>query len=471
MDDVTGFVLAGGGFRGAFELGALRHLVEDLGIAPQVLTSASAGSILAMILAQGRTHDEFVSHLGDAERTLLAMTRTDLVFSQQDWLHELHDSDFAARVTAMITDRSSPGVPGPDPDPDADEARETDADSEQERSPAEADDRSGERRSGWPGLSALGDQVRAARRARRTLTATTSSVLTLDPFEAAIRGHAESAIPAVRTELIDRPGLELRMAVSAVHERETHYVRQDGHLVGPDGVTLQQPGSPPVGVIDGAIASCSVPMVFPARALGEETYVDGGCLQNIPLSAALELGAQRIFTLVAIPLHAEGRTRPTVPLWAAHELGFLQTQEENLAVELPEGATNTVIAPTLDVVGSFEVHRGLMQIDIDYGWMRAQETLADPDDGTAPIIHSATDSVIRQRTRAWHLEHRCLTEASMSPRRRAALTELKRCVRSAVQARFALGFDPPAGAAAWWSDWELHDTSAVDGFPTSFLDS
>lgn len=86
-------------------------------------------------------------------------------------------------------------------------------------------------------------------------------------------------------------------------------------------------------------------------------------------------------------------------MWAAKELGFLETQEENLVIPLPEGTTNSVIAPTLEVVGSFEVHRGLMAIDIDYGWMRAQETLAAPDDGMRPIVATATDTITLQRTR------------------------------------------------------------------------
>jgi predicted acylesterase/phospholipase RssA len=107
----TGFVLAGGGFKGAFELGALRHLIDDLGIAPDVIASASAGSILGMVLAQGRTHAEFSQQLGSAQQTLLAMTHADLVFGRQEWLGEFDGTAFADRVIAMVTDRSSPDLP------------------------------------------------------------------------------------------------------------------------------------------------------------------------------------------------------------------------------------------------------------------------------------------------------------------------------------------------------------------------
>jgi NTE family protein len=257
------------------------------------------------------------------------------------------------------------------------------------------------------------------------------------------------------------------MAVTAVRARETHYVDQHGMLLGPDARTPVRPGGAPVGLIDGAIASSSVPMVFPARRLGEDTYLDGGCLQNIPLAAAVALDATRIFTVVAVPLKDDEHERPSRPMWAARELGFLETQEANLAIPLPEGTTNTVIAPTLDVVGSFEVHRGLMSIDIDYGWMRAQETLAEPDEGLLPIVQQATDSIIVQRSRAWHLEQRCLLDGSMSPTRRAALARIKAAVRSAVQAREALGFAPPDRAERWWTDYETHSLATPDGYPPS----
>ena len=62
-------MLAGGGFKGAFELGALRHLVDDLGITPDVIASASAGSILGMVLSQGRTLAEFSTRLDNAQQT------------------------------------------------------------------------------------------------------------------------------------------------------------------------------------------------------------------------------------------------------------------------------------------------------------------------------------------------------------------------------------------------------------------
>jgi predicted acylesterase/phospholipase RssA len=463
VEATTGFVLAGGGFKGAFELGALRYLVDDLGITPDVIASASAGSILGMVLAQGRTAAEFGRQLENAQETLLAMTEADQVFGRQEWLGEFEGTDFAERVVASVMDRSSPEVPGGDPDPDRTPGIGEDDD---RRGHGDGDDDVEEPHGRpWSELTKLRDQLRAAARARRTLTGTTSSVLTLDPFERAVRGDVDVGIPAVEPALVARPGLQLRMAVTAVKARETHYVCQDGTIVGPDAVTPLHDGATPVGLIDGAIASSSVPMVFPARRLGKDTYVDGGCLQNIPLTAAVALGATRIFTVVAIPLRDADDDRPSRPMWAARELGFLETQEANLAIPLPEGTTNTVITPTLDVVGSFEVHRGLMRIDIDYGWMRAQETLADADDGLRPIVTAATDTITVQRTRAWHLERQSMEQGGLTPTRLVALRQIKTAVRSAVLARTALGFAAPPGAERWWAGYETHSLPVPDSFP------
>jgi hypothetical protein len=401
-----------------------------------------------MVLSQGRTREEFTARLADARQVLLSMTATEVVFGEQPWMAELEGTPFADSLKKLISDRTQPTLPGDDPDPDA-------VPDELPRA---------HHRHDWNRMAELPEKVRAVAQARRQFTRETSSVLNLDPFEAAIRGTVDVGIPSVDPTAIARPGLELRMAVTAVRARQTHYVGNDGTLYAGDARTPLEPGPPGNDVVDGAIASSSVPMVFPARQLGNETYVDGGVLQNIPLAAAVALGGDDIYTVIAVPVK-EGRK--SLSLWSARQLGFVQTQADNLAVPLPEGARHTVITPTIEVVGSFEVHRGLMQIDIDYGHMRAEETLADLDDGQRRIVTECSDTVTVERDRAWHLEQRCLLAGAMTTERLEALRGLKRAVRSAVRARTALGFPEPALASTWWSGYELHTTDPAE-FPASF---
>ena len=154
------------------------------------------------------------------------------------------------------------------------------------------------------------------------------AVLNLGPFEEAIRGRRDDVgIATFDPALVARPGIELRLAVTALRQRQTHYVTQEGRLVGPDAHTTVL-GAQDVDVIDGVIASASVPGVFPPRSLGGDHYVDGGCLQNIPLRAAVDLGATDIYTLVAVPVRpaeaqpvALGRGVARVPVDPGREPG------------------------------------------------------------------------------------------------------------------------------------------------------
>lgn len=46
-----------------------------------------------------------------------------------------------------------------------------------------------------------------------------------------------------------------------------------------------------------ALASAAIPVLFPAVPVGGELYVDGGLRQNVPISPALRLGAERVIVL------------------------------------------------------------------------------------------------------------------------------------------------------------------------------
>jgi len=46
-----------------------------------------------------------------------------------------------------------------------------------------------------------------------------------------------------------------------------------------------------------ALASASIPLLFPAIAIGKRLYVDGGLRLSVPLSPALRLGAQRVIVI------------------------------------------------------------------------------------------------------------------------------------------------------------------------------
>ncbi len=449
----TAVVLAGGGFKGAFELGAFRHLVEHHDVVPDVITATSAGAILGTVAAQARTRSELLDRLDEADGDLMSMTRIDVVFGEQPWLRELDGTVAAERIRRMLTEGGPPSDDGSDDGP-VDAGQHTSGRHHGRHHHEHQRDR-------HPFADAL-EVVRRLPAARREgAERTARGILNLDPFEASLRGGAQVGVTPLDPALVALPGLDLRLATTNVAARTTHYVTGRAELVDADALTPVVDAGP-FDLIDGLIASASVPGVFPPRLLGSAEYVDGGVLANIPLAAAAALGPERIFTLAASPVR-----EPEHPAAArvAEELGYLATQVDNLATPLPDGTVHTVVQPTMLVVGTFEVHPGRMRIDIDYGWLRAQETVAEPDDGLLPVLTTASDTIVSLRQRAWALENRLLDGADRSEL--ADLSAVKAAVRSAVAARTAMGFPPPSGTE-WGHRWETHTRPVPDDLPATF---
>ena len=212
--------------------------------------------------------------------------------------------------------------------------------------------------------------------------------------------------------LVRRPGLQLRLAVTALRAGTLRFVTEDGTIVESDARTpAQGAAAGPVDLIDGAVASASVPMVFPPHPMGDDDYVDGGVIEIVPVRAAAELGARRIFAVVAVPLRLarDERDYAGVPLGyiglrSMGMIGVAERQISNLDVALPEGSALTTIDPVVDVVGLFEIEPGLLRINKDYGWLRAADVLAESDAGIRADMADGTHAIVEARREAWHLE-------------------------------------------------------------------
>ena len=259
---------------------------------------------------------------------------------------------------------------------------------------------------------AAGAAVHRLPTARRRLRTSGSSALTLEPLAEALRHGGQSGIRPVDRALVARPGLQLRLAVVALRAGVLRYVTEDGTIVESDARTpAAGPAAGPVDLIEGALASASVPLVFPPRHLADDDYVDGGVLQIIPVRAAAQLGATRIIAVVAMPLALAREERnftesraANVGIRAMGVIGMAERQRENLATVLPEGVTLTTIDPIVDVVGLFEVQPGLLRINKDYGWLRAADILAPGDPTLVAEVAAQTHQLIGARLQAWHLD-------------------------------------------------------------------
>ena len=262
MAERTALVLAGGGAKGAFEAGAVKYLVEEESVVPEVITATSAGAICAAVLAQARTHEELLVRARELHDDLLAMTHTELLFGKQPWFGALDGTYFGDAVDAYINRADPPTDPRGASAPAAGPPRPLDLVRAAVR--------------GWPHL----------RRARRYLQTNSSSIFTLDPLADGLR-HG-GGVARVDPALIARPGLELRLAVTALGAGVLRYVTGDGTIVAADAVT---PVAGPVDLLEGVLASASVPLIFPPRPMAEDAYVDGGVIDNVPVDAAARLGA------------------------------------------------------------------------------------------------------------------------------------------------------------------------------------
>jgi hypothetical protein len=295
---------------------------------------------------------------------------------------------------------------------------------------------------------------------------------------AALRHGGPSGIHRVDPALVARPGLELRLAVTALRSGRLRYVTQDGTIVEDDAVTpvATERGAGPVDLLEGVLSSASVPMIFPPRPMGDDQYVDGGVLQNIPVLPALRLGAQRIFAVLAVPLEQPPDERDFskvngvgVFLRAVSAVAFNEQQRVDLAHPLPDGTSLTVIDPTVDVVGPFEVSQGLMLLDMDYGWCRAADILSEVDEATRAEATAATDAIVTARTLAWHSEEVLWARRWGGSSDLDHLRRLKHTVHDAVRAREKLGLPTPPDADRWWTDYEVHGGVRPPGLPASLL--
>jgi predicted acylesterase/phospholipase RssA len=472
----TAFVLAGGGTKGSFEAGALAYLVEVERIIPDIVTATSAGAIAATVLAQARTHSEFTQRVQEIDDVILAMTRTEHVFGEQAWLRSLRGTALGRSVHFALNqgtpppptlNQSMPGygvdVPiGRTPSPRA------------QRRAARKLRRQRQRRM----FRMAAGAVHRLPRARRRLRTSGSSVLTLEPLADALRHGGQSGIRPVDPALIGRPGLQLRLAVIALRAGVLRYVTEDGTIVEEDARTpAPGPAAGPIDLVEGALASASVPLVFPPRHLADDDYVDGGVLQIIPVRAAALLGASRIIAVVAMPLALARDERDFTESQAANVgiramglIGMAERQRENLATALPDGTTLTTIDPIVDVVGLFEVQPGLLRINKEYGWLRAADILATGDTTMVAEVAAETHHLIRARVGAWHLEERLWAAPQGNEQADAGtlalLRQLKHEISRFLDHRKQLGFPVPEDCQAWWSDYEVHGGLRPSNLPT-----
>lgn len=471
----VGLVLSGGGSKASFQIGALRHLYEVVGIAPTTMVGTSAGSILASLLAQSSDPAEQAQAVLELEVLWRGMERQSDMFSERAWFRTLRAR--GPEVLALLerdqprTARRLPRINLPftqgfqlDPDDEPQPEPEPGHDDEQ-LSPelatlalATADPRLSR-----PEFSpSQVVQLLAGLSRMRGISADIGSIL--------LGAQATRSMyvpgPLLRSLLgtglfqgqrVAASGVRTRIAMVALETGALHFMCEDGSLVDRDNAPV---GSERHEFSRGVLASCSIPTVFAPVQIGDQFYVDGGVRENLPAEMAIgQLGCTTTYVVTSnspnVPVRDSFAEADIVSIMLrATEIQSDETERDEVAYARSAGAV--VIEPEIDVHDALTIDPGLVSINIDYGWMRSAEVHL----GCSTAEQALVRSIITARRRIWELEKAYLDPTvPHSEHDLLLLARLKFDLRLKVpQVRPEV---LPQGADRWWQEWEGHSSAPV----------
>jgi NTE family protein len=423
MPERVAIALSGGGSKGDFQVGVLRYLYET-GVRPDIVTGSSVGAINALKLAEGDGPD------GNAQQRLEHFWRqlegdSDM-YELEAWVQTIHD----LRIQQLFT--RGHGTHG------------ASAVASWLRLPALL----------VSGLIASGVSIESISDAIDKAAAA-QSIFNLGPVERLLK---ESG--AIDPQRVLQSGIALRLSMVGLESGQLRHVNERGEISGVE--------ADPVELLDAAIASSSIPLMFPPRMLAGEHYVDGGVREILPLQPAIDAGASVIFAITATQasLPVESITDQSligIGMRAIGDLMVDELTEGDIRTGLTSGnhAQVHIIRPTVDVHDIITIQRGLIDISIDYGYMRAGDHL-EVSEGDRVAAMELSDRITRLRMECWELEESVSTSVSgriktVADRSSlAAIRAAKRSIYEAVDQRIRLGAPVPERVERLWLAWELH---------------
>ncbi|MGW1716026.1 patatin-like phospholipase family protein [Streptomyces sp. NPDC002156] len=507
--------LSGGGARGDFEVGALR-LLYDRGIRPDILVSTSVGSVNAVKLAEGEDPAHPERGLSGLEQLWASLRTNADMYQEEAWLSH---PDMDTRVRDLLTGRSANlGISGPASDNGTwgelafianffyDAAflfgdgiallkslrLVTEAKSLYNLTPIR------DRLYSRLDLDAIAAWAATGRKLRMATVALESgslryvtesgAVLERDGSPAQWAGRLTAACRALEKE-VDGRQRNLRdqqalLRTAAPNEkpdiienniRPAQKALNDARLALADCLAAQPPVPLVVDIREGVLASASIPALFRTVALGDENYVDGGVREIVPVQAAADAGAEEIYVVSASRLTVEPEKPRTftgagitdVLGRAMVEIVLNEISVDDLSVRPKAGKSaprTVVIAPDVDIHNLTTIDPGLIQINRDYGWMRAADTLDGVDHDSARW-RTATDIALT-RLDTWRAENLRYgqpdptrpADGTPTPRTDAQVTidAGKQRLKDVLAARRAAGGPVPDGIDRWSVTLELH---------------
>jgi len=468
----TALILSGGGSKGDFELGAVQYLYRVHGVQPTLISGTSVGAMNGSKLAEGEISPQH--GLRSLERTWYTLDRNEDMWLYEPWVRNAPPETIRLIGTAANTHLFSwklPNAPSLLPRDNLD----------------------------WGGLRDLANGVTgfafligAGIKFAGTLTAATeaASVGNLEPIRDRIFGR--NGFPA----LLDMAavanwvagGRTLRLAMVALDSGELRFVKDNGQMVDragqpvdglrPEndrqgrplfdnaGNPIMVPSGQPVvcDVREAVLASASIGVVFPPVKLGEEYYVDGGHRSVIPVDPVFEAvsGIQTVYMVSASPTGLQRtsfeRTRqlPNIASRALFETFLTEIVQSETH---PRGGWGqraaTLIAPTFEVHSTVVIDPGLVRINADYGWMRADDAVRQF--GPADRLFQLSNEITYQRGRIWFNEGRRLGLFGLVGDGEFSNINADRInLQRLVDERTGLGGSMPPAANLWAQIGEAH---------------
>lgn len=467
MKHRAALVLSGGGSKASFEVGAVRCLYDVFGFTPDIITGSSAGSLNAVKLAEGplalaRLEQMWLALSGPPDMfkptpgvlRILTQWKTTGLLPQQ--LFELSDM-LGVQVSeySWVTPEMEIAIGI---------SKEVFSQAVPSNGLLLIADIIGKGLKLGLAVGKLINEVKALLNSGRSL-------FLFDPIRNMLDANVDPA-------LVARSGIHLRISVLEMNSGKTRYVDQNGRFT--DNIEVMP-------LLDAVQASASIPVAFPPVVRPSGTYLDGGTRDNLPLAIADTIGASSIVAIVPSPLGVSpGNYANATLLPLAGRTVEVIMDELQLTDYKPHrgfGCPARVIAPSFEVHNLFKVEPGLIQISMDYGYMRAYDVM-QANEQIGHRLFALSDQITRLRLLIWgQAEHRSEGElmqeerwgfASVGLMRTASADALadvrlrKTELRELFRQRQVLAATPacsPSGIERAWQQWERHSWTPLLNTP------
>ncbi|MEZ5087103.1 MAG: patatin-like phospholipase family protein [Tessaracoccus sp.] len=458
QEEVVSCVLSGGGSRASFQIGALEYLYRhDPQFTPTVFVGTSAGAILAAGLSQYGTRKQQLGWVHRIDQVWSSMTSADDMFTPRPWFAKLQTE--GPSWLDIVTPKTPEKTSEPAKAPTKARLPFLKSDSPAVLSPETPTDP-------WEWALSPDKELRAEW-SLETLTALMSGLGKLPRigtdlnaiWHGAERSRSLYRPGPVLTKLlepdtfdqakVEASGMTLRLAMVALESGELRFMTETGALVDRHN---QPHGTHTERLTTGVLASCAIPAVFRPVPIGDETYVDGGARENLPAELAIgHLGASRNYVISSQTIGVDrGKSMADADLFSivmrSTEILIDEAGRDETAYAYSAGAI--VIRPEFTVHSSMTVHPALIQINRDYGWMRAAERMLGLGDDERQR-HAA---ITRNRMECVQWEE--LYALDPTPETLAELGRRKRELRQLVTGSRTGAL--PAHADSWWMGFEAH---------------